>query len=759
MPQQSPGLQHFRFPTARHHRTWFMLCLFNRCLPLTMPAERSQRGDRRRCLRACETCKRRKERCDGRQPCRRCLARGVDSDCKIAHAPVMTDSLFPSPESDLGGRGNRWDNRPGSQQCARPFPQLPALAKDERGTYMYIGDAATLSFLHSARRIVHSVLARCDFVDDPLRQHGNEVHQRAGSSDGLIAQDGASPPPKPTPQDADYLIHWFNLATNCLLNIVDQQELARGLPDWCQRPQAEPEDSDSNLSAMYYLALALGAQSCPEDKDEIAERYFNHGRYITLMTFMEDPTLIMIQYHVLITMYLLAGSRRNSAFMHLGTAVRAAYALGLHKKDVSALYPPSEYSTRERFWRAIRILDLFMSASLGRPPSTTETRDTTAKDNYSASNDLCFIFENILTQIYAKRTISTEALAYITHLHRGWTSRFTEGLKTDGIPNSEHLETDRGSVPNIGLIQLKEAYYWTVMLLTQPILIEKVSLHASSSSSSPTATPSASTSNDILATACVDSAIRTSNLLASFISNPHIPKSLPLIANSAFLSALVLGLAVFSDMDQTLPLRRSLENARMVLAKFTPHDTTTKNHLAIVDSFKAACDRYVEIRAQRNMDCQSRLIGGIFGSLDADINVDINAGLPASDINPCNNHTHNYATHSTQRPHQNQDQVSPNSNLNSNETGAPNELNPLTLPTINSDSNPHFQRVTPFFHIPSPPGYMYSYRGTDMNGNSTLDLNTTIPPLSPKTLQPLFDCYGYDMEVEWPLSSAVDASA
>lgn len=208
-----------------------------------------------------------------------------------------------------------------------------------------------------------------------------------------------------------------------------------------------------------------------------------------------------------------------------------------------------------------------------------------------------------------------------------------------------------------------------------------------------------------------------------------------------------------------MPLRRSLKNTRMVLAKLAPHDAATKNHLAIVDSFKDACDKYVEIRARHNMDRQSRLIGGLFGSLDADINVDINAGLLASDISPRNNHTHTYVPHSTPRPHQNQDQVSPNSNPNSNETGAPNELNPLTLPTINSDSIPHFQSITPFFHNPSPPGYSYSYTGTDANVNSTLDLNTAIPPLLPKTLQPSFDCYGYDVEVEWPLGSAGDASA
>lgn len=621
------------------------------------------------------------------------MARGVDSDCKIT-AP--TDLLVAGSEFGLG---NTID------QCARPFPQLPALAQDERGTYMYIGDAATLSFLHSARRIVHSVLAY-DFVDDSLQK--NKVHQR-DFNDGPVGPS----PAKPTPQDADYLIHWFNLATNCLLNLIDQQELTRGLNDWCQCPQ----DPDSGSSAMYYLVLALGAQSCPEDRDETAERYFNHGRYITLTTFMEDPTIITIQCHVLITMYLLAGSRRNSAFMYLGTAVRAAYALGLHKEDVSTLYSPSEYCTRERLWRAIRILDLFTSASLGRPPSTTETRDTTAQDNYSASNDLCFIFETILTQIYAKRTVTKEALAWITHLHRGWTSRFPEGLKTDGIPDSESLETDRGRVPNLGLIQLKEAYYWTVMLLTQPVLIDKFSHTAPTSAS------------NILATACIDSAIRTSTLLTT-LSNPtlHIPKRLPLITNSAFLSALVLGLAIFADMDKTLPLHDSLQNARCVLARFAPHDAATKNHLAIVDSFRDACHRYVEFRARRELNHQGRLLAGVFGSLDTN---------PSSTT-----HGHHH------RPGQSQDRTS----LIDND---------IALPSINiSDGSTPFQNdiETAFFNVPSPPGYSHSC--TDVDASGTLD--SEIAPLSPKTLQTL-DCYGYDVgvdvDIEWPLVSAVDASA
>ncbi|KAL4744463.1 hypothetical protein BDW72DRAFT_208999 [Aspergillus terricola var. indicus] len=635
-----------------------------------MPEKRSRGGGRRRCLRACETCKRRKERCDGHQPCRRCMIRGVDADCRITHAPlpVMLESLLPSPESDPEGWGGNNENpfvsSPELRQVVpgRPLPRLPALAKDERGTYMYIGDAATLSFLHSARRIVQSVLAHCDFVDDPLGPHTGEAHPGA-ASDRPTAQDVTKPPPKPTLEEVGYLTHWFMLATNCLLNIVDQQE------------HAEPSDSQNTI---YYLTLALGAQSCPEDKDQIAESYFTHARYLTMTIFMEDPSLVTIQCQLLITMYLLAGSRRNSAFMYLGSAVRAAYALGLHQQEVSTLYHPVEYSTRERLWRAIRILDLFMSASLGRPPSTTETRDTTSRDNYSASNDLCFIFEKILTQIYAKRMVSSAALTRITHLHRGWTSRFTTGLMTDGIPNARHLETDRGAVPNIGLIQLKGAYYWTVMLLTQPALIDKISAHTSSPAATPppdASSPVLSASNDTLASACVDSAIRTNSLLASIVSSAHVPKRLPLIANSAFLSALVVGLAVFGDIDQVLPLARSLEDARMVLAKFAPHDAVAKSHLAVVDTLRSACEKYAEIRIQHNMARQGRLIGGLFGCLPADIDSD----------NPCGDV--GYPTRrADQKPHENE------------EDGQVQNENII-------DSPLYFQSDTPFPSMPSASGY------------------------------------------------------
>lgn len=471
-----------------------------------------------------------------------------------------------------------------------------------------------MAFLDRIWRIAQADLGHGALADNPPQSDEAETHC---IGDQNLIELATNPPSKPKLEDANYLLGWYQLVASCVLDIFDATELSEGLIRWLDSP---PEQLDA-ATASYYLVLAIGAQSCPDDRDELAERYFGYGRYVTLTALTEDPSLSTITCCSLITMYLLAGSRMNPAFMYLGLAVRAAYALGLHRRDISALYSPSEYRHRERLWKTMRVLDLFLSASLGRPPSTSETRDTAAEDNYSASNDLCLIFEHILTRVYANRTVSPEALSGISDLHRGWTGRFLGGLETDGIQVDEHLHTQMGQMPNIGLIHLKEAYYWTIMLLSQPFLVEMVSAHTAKEKSYCDASNRERTSStlslprDILAQACVDSAIRTIDLTEIFLSSKHPLKRLPFVVNSVFVSALVLCLALFGDLDQSFPLERSLKNAQSLLQHFASHDSATKKHVLIVDGLREACDTYIELRARRRMERQIHVIGGLFGTL------------------------------------------------------------------------------------------------------------------------------------------------
>ncbi|KAF2997194.1 hypothetical protein E8E13_006388 [Curvularia kusanoi] len=425
------------------------------------------------------------------------------------------------------------------------------------------------------------------------------------------------PPAKPSYEEAVYLIRRYTLATNCVLDLFDENELLDDLPDWL----GSCSEQDPIPSMIYHLVFAIGAQTSPADRDAIAAQYFDYGRYLTASYTMEDPSIATVQAYAMITHYLLGASRRNAAFMYLGTAVRAAYALGLHRSEISEIgtsFSPPEMRNRERVWKVMRVLDLFMSASLGRPPSTAETRDTEQEVDYSASNDLCFIFEKILTDVYAKRMVSTDTLHKISQHHRRWTARFHKGLDNDGIAKEQFLT---GGVPNIGLIYVKEAYHWTIILLTRLFFVEFVSSQITQRSQgaevgdSSSAHPRSSGSHQVLIHACVNSAISTVNLLKVLLGYGDIPKRLPFIVNSLFASGLVLGLAYFGDLYKTYALDSSLDAAINIISLF-PQDAVAKRNMTILELLRDACSIYLKSQTDENLARHAHLVSGMFGKVD-----------------------------------------------------------------------------------------------------------------------------------------------
>ncbi|PKS05379.1 hypothetical protein jhhlp_008754 [Lomentospora prolificans] len=476
---------------------------------------------------------------------------------------------------------------------------------------MFIGDAGNLPFLQVIRRLVSQSVGPCMFADDPLRHLLVEATPRSRSN--WIVDMVHRPPKRPQQAEAQCFLRWYLRATSCVFNLFNADELRERVPEWLEMADDGPEQQAT--SAIYFLILSIGAQTCPEDRDDIAEQYFNYGRFLTMAGIMEDPSISTIQANLLITMYLLGASRRNAAFVYLGLAVRATYALGIHRRDINALFGSSEYALRERVWKVVRVLDLFLSASLGRPPSTCETRDTSAEADYSASNDLCAILEDILTQVYSKRMVSTDVLERISEHHRQWAKSYTKGLAVDDIQPGDVIDTDEGkSAPNLGIYHLKEAYYWTIMLLSRPFLIQTMSRYVSEAGQ-PTRPDDNAESDKILAHACVDSAVRTVDVLRGLTTVDILPKRLPFVVNSLFVAALVLGLAQFGDLDRIFPIQKSLTGARSLLAILSHHDEVAKRNLSIVVNLQEACDLYQEKRARGKMERQRMLIGKLFGTI------------------------------------------------------------------------------------------------------------------------------------------------
>nr|OQO31888.1 hypothetical protein B0A51_01083 [Rachicladosporium sp. CCFEE 5018] len=401
----------------------------------------------------------------------------------------------------------------------------------------------------------------------------------------------------------------YCLATNCILDVFDETDLMSGLEAWIVAPEAR----SAIPSPLYYLVLAIGEQTRPNGDDQMAYRLFDCGRH-TAQRFMEEASVWTVRAYSLISMYMLNACRRNAAFMYLGTAVRAAYALGLHRKEVNYQFSKDEQRERERLWKVIRILDLFMGASLGRPPSTSESRVTSGtEEDYSASNDLCYIFERILTDVYAKRTVSTTSLKAISTLHLEWASHSRRGMVTDLIDASEFMAGS--DMPNISVVHLIEAYYWTIMLLTRPFLTEAIIAHANTARSARAQDAcGVPTANGGSVTACVYAAVKTIDLLKRFLGVQSLPRRLPFVTNCLFVASLVLGFAHFGDLDQKFPLSSHLEIAHRLLLQSTD-DLLAQHNAHTIGYLRDVCSEYIAARVSGRMYLHDQLVASTFGRI------------------------------------------------------------------------------------------------------------------------------------------------
>lgn len=93
--------------------------------------------------------------------------------------------------------------------------------------------------------------------------------------------------------------------------------------------------------------IAIGAQCRGQIGDAPkAFRYFSEARKLSFEGMLSDPTLNTARGFVLMAFYMFGACRRNSAFMYLGVATKAASVMGLHMAEQFQSLSESERSLR-----------------------------------------------------------------------------------------------------------------------------------------------------------------------------------------------------------------------------------------------------------------------------------------------------------------------------------------------------------------------------------------------------------------------------
>ncbi|KAI1344308.1 fungal-specific transcription factor domain-containing protein [Xylariaceae sp. FL0016] len=376
---------------------------------------------RRRVTRACDECRRKKIKCDGKQPCTHCQVYSYEctydkpSNRRRNPAPQYIEALENKlsraetllrkfmPDVDLNDPNldpsvqQEFRMREQARQKLKKEQSKPAavdgqlqsmistvgqLDLDERGDYDFHGISSGSVFFKRMKEHFRSLLGRdyqVPFMPRPPRPAGvlNLDNPRSASSspwEQSNVPDIYSLPPK---ERAVALCSESLDNATCLLRIVHKPSFYKMLDGLYAKPAPAFGKEDNRNLALAYAAMALGCMyNVPDDEIpetspykisiEEALKYYSSARAL-LQDITECRDLTSLQALLFMILFIQSISNLSTCYGFVGIALRSALRMGLHRHLPHVTLNPIESETRRRVFYICRQMDTYVSALLGFP--------------------------------------------------------------------------------------------------------------------------------------------------------------------------------------------------------------------------------------------------------------------------------------------------------------------------------------------------------------------------------------------------------
>ncbi|KAJ4506100.1 hypothetical protein HRR90_008674 [Exophiala dermatitidis] len=557
--------------------------------------KRKRNGERARVTRACDRCKKRKIKCNGRQPCDFCLRANASCTFDSAYARGRAPSI-PSAFDGAGGNTTEMNGNPivdvrspsVSGQNYSPVPTTEP-GRPTRGVqhqnlmsstpapaYMtassqnspepsqtdlqghYIGPASGVSFLLRIQKRLHQAISFTDpnsiftFGDAPL--HPPEFDP---SFCMMLPRE-----------DAQRLVNrYFDFAmpTYRFLHRPTVQKWFTEFYDTLgimRNPQSAPAKI-----ALLFIVFAQGRVYMPDNDrpgpPDLHSRYFLAAEH-QLTKERGSIRLTSIQARLTQCYYLLTQSRINHCWSLFGTVSHLGLAIGLNRNrrpDITNGLSPVEAECRRRtFWCAYT-LDTYLSVALGRPrsfhdddidtelPACVEDDEiTSSRVNMSTSSKsqstmlasiahikLARIISKILRDLYSIKPISANRRAVLTE-------RVSKDLSDWRVDLSRFLDADCFTTSLLMPISQRQRNvlnltYWHAIILThRPFLLTNFTRLSQQSKT----TVEGDLRIEESVQQCLTAAMNTVNTIDEMTQNGQILRSFWTTAYFAFTANIVL---------------------------------------------------------------------------------------------------------------------------------------------------------------------------------------------------------------------------
>ena len=312
-------------------------------------------------LIACEECRRHKIRCNGVQPCQRRECQAEPSLCVYRRKARKRRSPRDQPVViQTEPAGAAVPNQPTSDELSGPQTESrcqaysPATSQSQHGaaqsvtaihsaprsidsSQLFYGPSSNFAFLQEARRAILRTHPDGDLGLDSLLQRTIFFGVAPKIDPETIWSSESLLPSVPLDLAREFL-EAFKLTASYRLPLYTFPELDNLFNELSFQitspTNATPTSAciQPQTKATFFLILAVGALGTKHTTP--AEVLYARAKYAAAV-FDESVSLQMIWFSILMADYQANLGRPNSAYLHIGTACRKAFSLGLHKEPLN----------------------------------------------------------------------------------------------------------------------------------------------------------------------------------------------------------------------------------------------------------------------------------------------------------------------------------------------------------------------------------------------------------------------------------------
>ncbi|KAH8701285.1 fungal-specific transcription factor domain-containing protein [Phaeosphaeriaceae sp. PMI808] len=383
---------------------------------------------RRRVTRACDECRRKKIKCDGKQPCTHCTVYSYECtydqpsnrrrnatpqyiealESQLKRAKALLHVVFPTvdlndPSIDAHLQSGLLPQLPTAAPRQQTVPTDPRLVHsqgellvddvndshleamvkatghldlDEEGNWDYHGHSSGVSFMSGLRQFGEMFQLPADSSPSLKHRSMSQGPPSPHSTQSFADSSSALPTAAdlPSKNDAQNLCDAAIVEASAMLRVVHLPTFYKQFDRMYDLPHEDYGNAENNFLPLLFSALALGKLFSRNEDDldkasyetliDEGYKYFRAARQLTDVTDCRDLT--SLQTIIFMIQFLQSSAKLSACYAYIGVALRSALRMGLHR-SFDTNFNTIETETRKRIFWVIRRMDSYVGAMLGLP--------------------------------------------------------------------------------------------------------------------------------------------------------------------------------------------------------------------------------------------------------------------------------------------------------------------------------------------------------------------------------------------------------